>query len=220
MKRLMLAVVFSLMAATTFAQGVSVRFYFVPKIGDGLGPRTGFRPKYTDPGVLGAGLDVRDWSANDYGSEAVMILAANVTPEQHTALSAQQDVIAIPATLDTPISALALSTIQAKLEALNLPCEWLTTATTYRQALRTLIKIISFAGRYQVVSGRQWIFTGGVTLDTRWNQLSQAVKLNLRDTADSLGLDSSGVTATMTMRQILRAVADQLPEFTIRGETF
>jgi hypothetical protein len=218
MRRLILAAAFLLAVAST--AGAEVRFYFVPKIGDGLSRATAFRPKYTDAGSLGVGLDLVNWSAQDYGAENVMVLGCDVTAEQHTALSAQADVLAVPANLDSTISALALTSIQNKLEAVHLPSEWVTTSMTYRQALRTLIKIVQFASRYQAVTGNQWLFVGGVTLDTRFNQLTQAVRQNLRDVAASLNLDTSGITGTMTLRQILRLIADQLPGFSMAGEAF
>ena len=220
-RRILGAVAMVLLAATiASAQGVSVRFYFVPKIGDGLTRETAFRPKYVDPGELGIGLDIQGaWSGMDYGPESVFLLAIDVTTEQHNALSAQTDVLAVPA-LDNTVSAVALPTVQAKLEAMNIPSEWVDTGITYRRVLRTVVKIIQFAQRYYGMfhGANDRLFGSGVTLDTQWNQLSPGARARVRAAADSLGLDYSGVTNTMTLRQILRLVGDQLPSVTVRGE--
>ena len=217
MRRLMLAAVFGLMALDASAQGVSVRFYFVPKIGDGLSSHSAFRPKYTDPGDLGVGLDVTGWSTMDYGAENLFLLGADVTPEQHTALSAQVDVLAVPA-LDSNVSGVALSTVQDKLEAMNLPGSWVMTSLTYRQVVRTVAKIILFMQRYNGQNGAGRLFGAGVTLDTQWNQLSQAERTRLRAVADSFGIDYSAVTNSMNLRQILRLLGDQLPALSMQGE--
>lgn len=210
-----------LLAATGHAE---VRFYLVPMIGNGqdvplseLSPTTGnFRPKYTDPGVLGP-VGEFSWSGMPYPFENVYLLGADVTPEQHAALSAQADVLAVPNALDSNVSALAVTTIQSKLEAINVPAEWVTTSLTYRQVLRRVGKIIQFAQRHRGLHALRLL--DGMTLDTRWNQLTEAQRTRLRSVADSFGIDYSGVTNTMTLREILRFLADQLPSFVLKGET-
>jgi hypothetical protein len=62
------------------------------------------------------------------------------------------------------------------------------------------------------------LFASGVTLDTRLNQLTATQRQRLSAVADDLGLDSSGVTNTMTLRQVLKLIADQLPDITFGGD--
>lgn len=195
-----------------------MRFYFVPKIGDGLTPLSAFRPKYTDAGDLGAGWNINGrWHAMDYGMENCFLLAADVTPEEHTSLNAQTDVLAVPTPIDSNVSSAALSVVRSRLESMNIPGNWVTTSHTYRQVLRTARRVITFVQRYRGKFGDR-IFNGHL-LSTRWNQLSEAMRQRLRDVADELGLDYSGVTNTMTLRQILKLIADQLPDTSIGGET-
>lgn len=194
------------------------RFYLVPKVGDGLTPFSAFRPKYTDPDDLGAGWNLAGrWQALDYGSEASFLMAADVTGAEHTSLSAQTDVLAVPPALDNNVSAIALATVRSKLEAANLPGSWVTTSHTYRQVLRTVRRAITLVQRYRGLHGLPLF--DGVTLATQWNQLTQAQKDRFRAAADDLGLDYSAVTNDMTLRQILKLVADQLPDITLGGET-
>lgn len=207
-----LALLFS--AASAWAQ-TDMAFFLTPRIGAGQFPDT-FRPKYTDPGSLGAGNDLGAYSAMDYGFEGLFFVKADLTAAQRTALSAQTDVLVVPANIDSTVSALALSRIQTTLEAANLPAEWVDTSLTYRQVLRRVRRIITFMQRWQGLFGDR-LFVNGVTLDTRWNQLGGVQQQRLRDVAASLQLDTTGITNTSTLRQILRTVADQLPDITLGG---
>lgn len=226
LRSLSLAVAFVLLSAlSALAQDpVAVRFYIVPKIGTGI-DKDSFRPKYVTPASKEAPVPPPlvsvDWNGMDYGAENVFLIAADVTPAQHTTLSAQADVLAFPVPLDNTVSGAALPTVQSTLEALNIPGSWVTTSTTYRQVIRVVAKAIVFAQRYNgLFEGLQRIFDAGVTLDTRWNQLTNAQQTRLLQVAANLGIDSSGVTSTTTMRVILRTLAGQLPSLTIRGESF
>jgi hypothetical protein len=176
-----------------------------------------FRPKYVDPGSLGVGLDIGAFASLDYGTEPIYLLRAELTQEQRTALQSQPDVMVVPANLDATVSALALTTIQAKLEAANLPAHWITTDMTYRQVLRGFRRVLTFMQRWQGL-GFARLFASGVTLDTRLNQLTATQRQRLSAVADDLGLDSSGVTNTMTLRQVLKLIADQLPDITFGGD--
>lgn len=195
------------------------RFYLVPKIGDGLTPFTAFRPKYTDNGDLGAGWNLSGrFSSLDYGAEACMLMVSDVTAEEHNALAAQTDVLAVPIPLNDNVGAAAVNIIQNKLEGANLPAEWVTTALTYRQVLRTVRRIITFIQRFRGLFNAS-IFIDGVTLDSRINQIPAAKRSRLADTAADLGLSTEGITGTTTIRVALRMVADQLPDVVLGGET-
>lgn len=218
-RRACLVAVCLLWSVSAFAQELSVRFYLVPRVGVGTSQNP-FRPKYVKQDELIAGTSLQGrWSAMDYGTENVFLLGVDITPAEHAALSAQSDVLAFPNALDDNVSALALTAVQTNLEALKLPGSWVTTNHTYRQILRAVAKLIVVAQRYAGLHGVP-LFEDGITLDSRWNQLSNAQQDRLRAVADSLELDRSGITATMTLRTILRQVADQLPGLTLRGEAF
>lgn len=219
MRKSLLSVAFVLWAVSAFAQEVvSVRFYLVPKVGDGTKGNS-FRPKYTDPNSLGEGWHVA-WQGMDYGQEDTFLLACDVTPQQHTTLAAQSDVLSVPVPLDDTVSPVALTVVQNQLEAMRIPGSWVTTDHTYRQVLRTTARIILFMQRYQGMFPEERAFPTGVTLATRFNQLTAGQRQRLIDVSDSLGIDRTGLTGAMTLRELLRALADQLPAVTIRGEDF
>jgi len=177
--------------------------YLVPVIGDGTkaDPR---RPKYV------AALSGVDWAAMDYGFQPVMLVAANVDDATDTTATNQADVQRLPDNLDQQIGAAALSIVQNALETRNLPAGWVTNTMTYRELLRTLGGFFAFLQRYSVVANTTGLVIGGtVNLNTQFNQLPQAVRTNLQDTATSLGLSSAGITGTSTIRVILKNIADQ-----------
>ena len=196
-------------AASGFAE---VRLSIVQKTGDGLSPSTAFAPKYN------AALGV-PWSGMDYGREDAMLVGVDVTPQQHTALAANLDVIAIPTPLDSTVSAAALSTVRDKIEGMKLPASWVTTANTYRQVVGVVGRVFQLMQRFDGLHARTF-FDTGITLNTRINQLTANQRNNLQNAAASLGLDTTFVTGPMTIRTVLRTWAQAMPGFTIMGETF
>ena len=149
----------------------------------------------------------------DYGQEAACFLSADVSPAQHAALSAHADVTALPADLTQVIGG-QLGAVQAALVSLNIPEDWVQSSDTYRQVLRVVATIFLFAQRLSAVQAAR-LFGGGVTLATRFNQLPVGVRQALRDTADSLGIDSTTLTGTMTLRQLLKFCGDAAHLFEI-----
>lgn len=212
-RRMVVAACAALVLFTAVAEAqTDVAFALVPKVGDGLTPATAFRPKYVGAGDLGAGLDLVGWVGMDYGAEPIFLIRVSLSPAQRTALQSQPDALVVPANLDNNVSALALAAIQSQLEAANIPAEWVNTSLTYRQVLRRFRRIITFMQRWNGLFPFNRLFDAGVALDTRINQLAAAQRQRLIDVADNLGLDRTGVTNTMTLRQALRILADQLPD--------
>lgn len=147
------------------------------------------------------------WAWEWYCWENHGVLAADTTDAQHTVLSGQSDVIAVPALDSTIPNAQARNRVRNYLEAGNIPGTWVNTGMTYRQVLRTVLNVFRFFSRYVSKGGR--ISAAGYSLDTTWGELPQAAQDRLRATADEFGLDYSGVTANTTLRQILKGMADQ-----------
>lgn len=185
---------------------MAVRFYFVPKAG-----ASPVKPKYI--GDLGV-----TWASVDYGQEQTYLVGADVTTAQHNSISANADVTSVPANLDNQVGA-NLATVQAALENLKIPADWITSGMTYRQILSLIIKLFRILQR---LLGR-WattIFEAGITLATTMAELTQAQRDRLQDVADSFGIDTSNVTGATTIRQALRFLAQQLPGCVLMGETF
>jgi hypothetical protein len=63
--------------------------------------------------------------------------------------------------------------------------------------------------------GRNRLFGGAVTLDTRFNQLPQSVRTDLQDMAASFNFDTGSLSGTSTVRAILKALADQWPNLSV-----
>jgi len=176
------------------------RLYIVPKIGTGTGDDA-FRPKYF------ANLDGVAWSAMDYGLEPHFLVASELTTDQHNALVANADVIAVPANLDAQVGTNRDAVVDA-LETLNVPAGWVTTTMTYRKILKIVAAIMLFAQRLHGHGGIR-IFGSGITLATKFNQLPAATRTKLIGAAQSMNFDTSSLSGTSTIRQILKEMADQ-----------
>jgi hypothetical protein len=199
------AAVSVLLFAASAAAQTEMRYYVVPRSGTGQFP-TPYEPKYfnqfADPSALPF------VGTMDYGLENVFLVAADLTPAQHTAVTANADVLAVPSPIDANVSALALPTVQAKLEAGNIPADWVTTAMTYQQVLSRVLRLVTLMQRFNGLFGR--LFAGGATLDTRINQLPVNARNALVSAAQSLGADTSTIQGTTLLRTALVIVADQL----------
>lgn len=186
----------SIASVPAFAQ-TAPHLYLVPAVD--LGPQLGRSPKY-----------LSTYACMDYGFQPVYLCATTVDSATDAALVAAADVQKIPDNLDSTITAGALATVQNALENRNLPAGWVTTGMTYRELIRTLGGFFVFLQRYAVVASTTELVIGGsVDLDTAFNQLPQAVRTNLQNTALSLGLSTAGLSGSATIRQILKNIADQ-----------
>ena len=185
------------------AQATFGRFYVVPVIGTGADHTDGRRPKYFD--TLGAA-----WSAMDYGAEPVMLVRAEVTAAQDASLRANADVFALPVNLDVNLTTTEVTSVRTVLEALNIPASnWVTTAVTWRQLLRTVAQMMQFLQRLNAVQGNTRLFGGTITLTTRWNQLNAAQQSALRQAASSMGFSTTALAGSSNFRAMLKAMADQ-----------
>jgi hypothetical protein len=185
--------------------------YFIPIVGTGSrsDPR---RPKYS--------TDATEFAMVDYGFNGSTLVAANLSDADDVTLSSFGDVTKIPDNLNATIGG-ALATVQAALEARNIPADWITSGMTYRNMLRIIRGTFTFMQRYVGITGSTAAFFGGaVTLESTLGSLSLQIRTNVSGTLISLGVDTSVFTGSMTVRQGLKAVADQLPlGFTLGGIT-
>lgn len=182
---------------------MAVRVYFVPVIGDGSSITNARRPKYvSDGGIAGV------FQCMDYGNEPTMLVAADVTLAEQTALATNPDVIVVPANLDATIGA-NLGAVQAALDALNIPADWITGAMTYRIVLRWIARLFLISQKFQGLAGGR-IFPAGITLNSTVGDLSTSVRQKLLQGAQSLNLDTSGITLAMTIRAALKLLGNQM----------
>lgn len=154
-------------------------------------------------GVPQAGVEAAYMS---FGNEGTMLVCADTDAATHATFAALPRVIQLPEDLDQKLTGVA--TLRTALEARNIPAHWITTSLTYRQALRGLIGIFQFAQVYHAQTRRR-LFQDSVRLTTRMNQIPLAERNRLSEVAAKTGLDTSGVTGTTTVRQLLKLLGDQ-----------
>ncbi len=141
-----------------------------------------------------------------FGGEGHYLIAVEAAADVHTTLAALPNVLALPEDLDRNLT--GVTALRTALETRNIPAHWLTTSLTYRQALRGLVGIFQFAQVYHAETGRR-LFQDAITLTTRLNQIPLAERTRLSEVAAKTGLDTSGVTGTTTVRQLLKLLGDQ-----------
>lgn len=192
------------------------RLYIVPKVQGAGRAANSFGPKY----IWALGYE---WAGMDYGLEAWYLVCADLPPSVHDLLVLNPDVTALPEDIDQEIGQPALTTVQAKLEAANLPADWVTASHTYRFVLRMVTGAIRLAQRCHGnvrrtgggAGGR--LFPPGITLDTQYNQLAPIIQAALIEAADQFQIDRTGLTGASTMREILRTFGQQVPQAQILG---
>lgn len=161
--------------------------------------------KYADD-IEAAGFK---WEAFAFGAEPVCLCWSNVGAGGDATLTAQADVVRIPDNLDANLTAGQVTAVSNWLEARNFPAGWLDTSFTVRAALRIVLGAFQFWDAYTVQAAGARLFGGSVTLATRFNQLPAANRTALVNAANALGLDTSGLSGTNTLRVMLKAMADQ-----------
>lgn len=170
-------------------------FFIVPIEGAGTShdPR---RPKYIP--ALGV-----EWAQVYFGNTS--IVWASTTPQQETIVGANSDALVVPP-LDNQV---ALVATQNALEAQSIPAQWITAGMTYRIVLRIIVGMAQLIQRLQ---GMGVNATVAGNLDKTISQLPVAVRNNLAAAAQSLGIDTSGIDGTTTLREALRQVGQQFAQ--------
>lgn len=185
------------------------RLYIVPVV---LGGKGGAQrvPKYFGDGtVMAPGSPIVD-----YGHEPWMFVYADLSPSDDTLLTSEPDVIALPFNLDQNLTAGQVTNTKNKLEVINIPAGWVTTSLTWRQVVRVVLGIFTFRGRYEVIyaqangSVAPSMFSGGITLDSTFSSLPQAMQDAMVATAQSFNISTAGLTAGTTIRTILKSLGD------------
>lgn len=183
------------------------RFYLAPieQVGNYRGPKYfSWRFDPDPPALIDAG-----WSMMDYGFLPYALILADVDAGQHSTLSAQADVYAFPENLDQPVTDPA---IDAFFEAVNIPTDWLTPSTTYRELLRQTAGMMQFNQRYGGIyteryGGNHSIFDTA-TLSTRLRQMSSQEQEIFLATVESFGFDPQLVNVNSQLRLLVRQAGD------------
>jgi hypothetical protein len=192
---------------------MTVRYYIVPAdvttviTSSGSFPARG--PKYFgwkfDPDPPGI---VCPYGTIDYGNVDYYLVCADIQNADHNNLILNSDVLSIPVNIDQNLTSGAVTTARDFLETINIPGNWITTTDTYRGVLRSLCGIFQIMQRVTAITNIKidWLT---VTLNTQWQDLGPVWRDAITQAVNEKGFDSSGVTNTTTLRQILKYLGDQ-----------
>jgi len=189
---------------------MALRFYILPLLETNVNGSIYRAAKYMggnkQPPPL-SGLEGISFSIMDYGFEPICIMGAEVTTSQNTILSSQSDVMTVPANINTNLNTTAVNAAQNFLENLKIPANWITTSLTYKDVLHQVCWLFQFMQRLHGIHPTK-LFQPGVNLSTTFSELDASTQQALLDTGISFGFDVSGVTASTTLRQILKGLAN------------
>ncbi len=180
-----------------------LKLYITPVIGDGLTMQTIRRPKYSAASFVSSHL----WGMIDFGLEPTCIFVAEVTAPEHTTISGQTDVYSFPDDIDVQLGAQNANTLKNYLETRNIPANWAGNTDTYRSVVHVVGGMFQFMQRLNAFSPIP-LFGSGITMETRFNQLSPTMQTALIAAANSMGYDTTSISGGLTLRLALKQLAD------------
>jgi hypothetical protein len=183
-----------------------LRYYIVPEIGGGI-PLNETTPDSLRPKYFGDMTGI-SWSSMRFGGQPIRLVGSDLSVFDQTFVTSHTDVLALPADLNEIVLPPIASSLQTKLEDMNIPAHWVSAGMTYRQVLRKICHIFQFMQRLKGL-GLGRLLGDTINLDTKFVGLPAMSKSKLRDAADDLKWDKAGITNTATLRQILKSMADQ-----------
>jgi hypothetical protein len=189
---------------------MSFRLYIVPKIGDGTKANP-WRAKYFADNTLSPRPT---YSSMDYGFEPWFVVGADLSAPDHSTIAGEPDAFALPTDLDATLTVGQVTSVQNKLEAINVPAGWVNTSLTWRAAVRIVLGMFSFIQRLgALLNAGQTLgvpFFGTVNLSTTISQLSGGTVTALQQAAVDLNLSTTGIVGSTTLRSALKTLADQM----------
>lgn len=176
------------------------RLYFTHIQGTGTSQDDARRPKYF------ADIVGLRWAMMDYGREDICLVLADTDQTQHDAVILNADVIALPTNLDNMVPTAAVANVEAKLEAMNIPADWVNDKRTWRTTLRIVCGLFQLAQRFHGEHGEN--FLANVNLNMTVSQMGAPKRQKIEKAIDTLriSIDKSQITGATTVRQILREV--------------
>ena len=150
----------------------------------------------TDPGEVDC-----QWSMMDYGFvPSGLVLGHDIDQTNHDLLIANIDVYSFPEILSGPVNDPGVDVF---FEAINIPTDWLTPATTWIELLRQLAGMFLFNQRYSGISGGGSVFDNA-DLDTRLRLMTDQEQVWFLETVDSFGFDSSVISTNARLRLLVK----------------
>ena len=151
------------------------------------------------------GIDSR-YALMDYGfTPYALVLGKNITQVDHDVLILTADVFAFPDDLDGPVNDPGVDTF---FEGINLPTDWLTPATSWRELLRQTAGMFQFNQRYGGIAahetGELHSMFDNADLGTRLRQMTAQEQSWFMATVDSFGYDSSQINDNSQLRLLVK----------------
>jgi hypothetical protein len=188
------------------------RLYLAPRVWAGRN-RMGWRPKT----IWTYKANPPGWFCSDYAHHGAFLVAGDFPDAIHDAIVADPDVYALPLDLDVEIGG-NLALVQSVLEGYKIPADWIQETHTYRRVLKLMAAAFRFMRRVaKILNITLPVIADAVTLDTQFQDLPVTARQAMLQAAEELNLDSSGLTPASPLRQILKAVADQMPPVVLNG---
>lgn len=183
------------------------RLYLMPIVGVGtyVDPR---RPMYQDSILRPHGVQ---WGMMDYGWRPVCMVGCNTDDATHNELIANTDVQAFPDDFQSSGATIggALTAVRNRLEDFTIPAAWVQSTDTYAQVAHSIGGLFQYMQRINRIMGDVDPFPAGITLNTQFQNLPVATRDAMIAASDSFGWDRTGLTATSTLRFILKYLSDQ-----------
>jgi hypothetical protein len=181
------------------------RIYLVPTVVVVSNGRNSTVPKYFTDGTISSSAG---WSSVYFGQEGWVFVGVDLSPADDATIVAKPDGFALPFDLTQTLTAGQVTAVQAKLESVNIPAQWVTTSLTWKQVLRTTLSMCQILQRF---GGRNTTrFFSVATLNGTVGSLPVGVRNDLSAAAVDLGLDTSSITGATTIRGALRIFGEQM----------
>lgn len=199
---------------------MALRFYLMPAT---VMPNNS-RPEKYRLEMIGQGIE---WSTFSYGTTLTFLIGALVNAAQHTFVDAFVDVDSFPADLDAALTPAERNTLEAMLEAHNIPGDWVQAAAQVPNArfvVRVLLGICFISQRFkgfdQLAGGSGDLFQQGVTLNTQYSAMPLDYRARLVDAVTSLTYTVPiPVPPAATLRSLLRSIGGQQVPVPVMGVT-
>jgi len=147
--------------------------------------------------------DSNGYNLVDYAHEAACVISIHDgTPQLHTNLTSNPDVLAAPDDLSLLLTSGAVASVQAYLEGMNIPSEWIDTGDTYAHVLRRIVGVFVFAREWVGIK-KKGLFREGLDLSRSYNSLSTSNKNTVSAIFLKHGISTAGLSGQSTIRQIL-----------------
>ncbi len=188
---------------------MAIRRYLTPLIGTGT-PGDTLRPALAG---IASGWRASDGRADATAPAGTMLVEADLTAAEHTAVLALAGVTylpldaagSVPVGLDEPLSTMTAANRTAlanRLEAIDVPLGWATGTTTPREVLRFAMRRLLLR---QHLRADDW----NEGLDTLVSAVPVMKRQRIAATLEAIGVDTSVIAGTDTLRSVLRKVAQQ-----------